>query len=58
MYALYYTNGFYERFYADNYFRKNLFDSQPEDADYVPLPEERPGGFEWGNRVIDEDNGR
>lgn len=31
-------------------FRKTLFDTHPDDADYVPLPEERPGGFEWGNR--------
>lgn len=27
-----------------------MFDTHPDDADYVPLPEERPGGFEWGNR--------
>lgn len=31
------------------FFRKTLFDAPAEDADYVPLPEERPGGFEWGN---------
>lgn len=31
-----------------NYYRKTLFDPPPEDADYVPLPEERPGGFDWG----------
>ncbi|KAK9721418.1 Der1-like family [Popillia japonica] len=27
---------------------KNLLDGTP-DNDYVPLPEERPGGFDWGN---------
>ena len=25
-----------------------LFDSHTEDPNYNPLPEERPGGFEWG----------
>lgn len=29
-------------------FRKSLFDAHVEDPDYHPLPEERPGGFEWG----------
>jgi len=28
--------------------RKLLFDSHTEDPNYNPLPEERPGGFEWG----------
>ena len=28
---------------------KVLFDPAPEDPDYNPLPEERPGGFNWGN---------
>lgn len=32
---------------------KILFDEQPEDADYNPLPEDRPGGFEWGNQGQD-----
>ncbi len=27
---------------------KVLFDPAPEDPAYNPLPEERPGGFEWG----------
>nr|CAG4650443.1 EOG090X0CFQ [Sida crystallina] len=27
---------------------KLLFDSHTEDPNYNPLPEERPGGFEWG----------
>ena len=31
--------------------RKWLFDAQPEDPDYNPLPEERPGGFDWGDGV-------
>ncbi|CAB3375834.1 Hypothetical predicted protein [Cloeon dipterum] len=29
---------------------KVLLDPHPEDADYAPLPEERPGGFNWGNQ--------
>ena len=28
--------------------RKTLFDSRPADIDYTPLPEDRPGGFNWG----------
>lgn len=27
---------------------KMLFDTPEEDANYNPLPEERPGGFAWG----------
>ena len=27
---------------------KVIFDGTPEDPNYNPLPEERPGGFEWG----------
>lgn len=27
---------------------KMLFDNPEEDANYNPLPEERPGGFAWG----------
>lgn len=27
---------------------KTLLDGRPEDSDYNPLPEERPGGFNWG----------
>ncbi|CAD6215855.1 GSCOCG00000671001-RA-CDS [Cotesia congregata] len=27
---------------------KNLFDERQEDSDYAPLPEDRPGGFAWG----------
>lgn len=29
-------------------FLKKLFDEHPEDPDYAPLPEDRPGGFVWG----------
>lgn len=29
-------------------YRKMLFDTPEEDANYNPLPEERPGGFAWG----------
>ena len=25
-----------------------MFDAAPEDPNYNPLPEERPGGFDWG----------
>lgn len=27
---------------------KKIFDAQPDDPSYNPLPEERPGGFSWG----------
>uniref|UniRef100_A0A0C9RKL6 Derlin n=1 Tax=Fopius arisanus TaxID=64838 RepID=A0A0C9RKL6_9HYME len=27
---------------------KKLFDEPPVDSNYVPLPEDRPGGFNWG----------
>jgi len=39
------------------YCRKRLFDSPPEDPNYQPLPEERPGGFNWGEggRRLDND---
>ncbi|KAL3274238.1 hypothetical protein HHI36_015649 [Cryptolaemus montrouzieri] len=37
-------------------FLKMLVDPHPEDADYAPLPEERPGGFEWGNRQNRNEN--
>uniref|UniRef100_A0A1B6MPE4 Derlin n=1 Tax=Graphocephala atropunctata TaxID=36148 RepID=A0A1B6MPE4_9HEMI len=29
-------------------FLKSLFDTPADDADYVPMPEDRPGGFAWG----------
>ena len=28
--------------------RKYIFEARVEDANYNPLPEERPGGFNWG----------
>lgn len=28
--------------------RKTLFDAHTEDPNYTPLPEDRPGGFNWG----------
>jgi hypothetical protein len=34
-------------------FRKALFDAHPQDPDYTPLPEDRPGGFNWGERPPD-----
>ena len=30
-------------------FLRVLCDPAPEDPNYDPLPEERPGGFDWGN---------
>lgn len=27
---------------------KTLFDAHPDDPDYTPPPEDRPGGFNWG----------
>ncbi|KAG5314902.1 DERL2 protein, partial [Pseudoatta argentina] len=30
---------------------KNLFDAYPEDPDYMPPPEDRPGGFNWGQEA-------
>ncbi|EFA08946.1 derlin-2 [Tribolium castaneum] len=32
------------------HFMRTLFDEIPEDPDYAPPPEERPGGFDWGNQ--------
>lgn len=32
------------------FFRRAIFDELPEDSDYIPAPEDRPGGFEWGNQ--------
>ncbi|XP_063220782.1 derlin-2 [Bacillus rossius redtenbacheri] len=29
---------------------KTLFDGPSHDPDYTPLPEDRPGGFNWGDR--------
>ena len=45
---------------------QTLFDGEPEDPNYNPLPEERPGGFDWGaagdnagaDNVGDEQNRR
>lgn len=31
-----------------SYFRKRLFDGPQADPNYQPPPEDRPGGFEWG----------
>lgn len=29
--------------------RRKIFDESPEfDSNYTPLPEDRPGGFNWG----------
>lgn len=39
-------------------FRKYIFESGHDDPNYNPLPEERPGGFAWGEgqRVGHDDN--
>lgn len=31
-------------------FLKTIMDAAPEDPNYQPLPEDRPGGFNWGNQ--------
>lgn len=34
------------------YFRKWMFETREDvDPDYQPLPEEQPGGFNWGERA-------
>ena len=39
------------------YSRKTIFDGQPEDPNYQPMPEDRPGGFHWGAREeVDNDD--
>jgi len=42
-------------------FLRVLCDPAPEDPNYDPLPEERPGGFDWGNDnnggEVNENNG-
>lgn len=35
-------------FISFDWFRKWIFDPVHEDPAYNPLPEERPGGFQWG----------
>ncbi|EDS39015.1 conserved hypothetical protein [Culex quinquefasciatus] len=37
-------------------YRKNMFDEPIEDADYTALPEDRPGGFNWGREVDNNAN--
>uniref|UniRef100_A0A1B6C6I4 Derlin n=1 Tax=Clastoptera arizonana TaxID=38151 RepID=A0A1B6C6I4_9HEMI len=29
-------------------FLKALFEAEPEDPNYTPMPEDRPGGYNWG----------
>ena len=38
----------HENLYKIHIFRKAIFDNQPVDSEYNPLPEDRPGGFDWG----------
>lgn len=35
---------------------KWLFDAPPEDVNYRPMPEDRPGGFDWGRNEEVGDN--
>lgn len=35
---------------------KNIFDEPIEDADYTALPEDRPGGFNWGREEANNAN--
>lgn len=37
-------------------FRRKLFDEAPEDNNYTPLPEDRPGGFNWGEEQAQNNN--
>ncbi|KAJ8312392.1 hypothetical protein KUTeg_009765 [Tegillarca granosa] len=34
------------------WFLTYIFDGAPEDPNYNPLPEDRPGGFDWGNGQV------
>lgn len=36
--------------------RRSLFDPPPEDTDYQRLPEEQPGGFQWGRQANENQN--
>lgn len=36
--------------------RKNLLDEYPEDPNYTPLEEDRPGGFNWGAPAVAQNN--
>lgn len=40
-------SSFFFFFWID--YRKTIFDAPPEDPNYQPLPEDRPGGFNWGD---------
>lgn len=35
---------------------KTIFDGHADDPDYTPLPEERPGGFDWGHNRPNDNN--
>lgn len=39
-------------------FLKALLDELPENVDYQRLPEDNPGGFDWGNQQEGDDNNR
>lgn len=38
------------------FYRKRLFDEAPEDSNYAPLPEDRPGGFNWGEEQVQQND--
>lgn len=38
--------------------RTYLFEGAPEDPNYNPLPEDRPGGFNWGEQQNRQEDGQ
>lgn len=38
--------------------RTYLFEGAPEDPNYNPLPEDRPGGFNWGEPQNRQEDGQ
>lgn len=37
-------------YFLDSFYSKKIFDEPQEHPDYTALPEDRPGGFNWGER--------
>lgn len=37
-------------FFLLSFYSKKIFDEPQEHPDYTALPEDRPGGFNWGER--------
>lgn len=40
------------------FYRTYLFEGAPEDPNYNPLPEDRPGGFNWGEQQNRQEDGQ